>query len=592
MKQTQSVLGMWSALAAAAWLQVGLLGARAARRGRFSSNRSNEVYLYASDFEGGTYRITEPGKYMLYQDISFEPQGPEVTETLFPKADSTKYPQLEGYFLGFFAAIAVEADNVEIDCKGHEIKMSERFHKHQRFFSIIELGSKPFKAGQGPPQFSSYITSPGPVRAPNNVHIHDCTLGLSSHHGIHGHATKGLKLANLTIHDFEVGGVSLNGASEVELNHLDVGPSLGNTFTAQLSQAIFLDHLANSILPRHDGLRDYVSSAIVKLRGEQKTAKEVFNKLRLDLRELLRSGSGPLKEITGDGSLLPDGSAVYGVLLHRTGVAIGDFGACPSFETPDQHMVADIHIKDVQIHDLRLDAEQVTKTVADGKQFMGPAGDVFEITNVWDASHAFKYVGNPLSDAQIAMGALLDSVGSYQMLHPLTWADAKYYFGNVNIPAQVQSWAAGDLSDADTVAWADSLQVGGDNGKFQCDGDAMSHHNKGVVGMRLGFQEDVVIEDVSIKNLQNVGNHDAKFCQVSDYKGGDVRGLHLSHVKNMQETNLHIDDSSLHSAHGNVMTISTTGEVSLLQEDTRHASLGRVKRRWGQATSFDGMLSN
>lgn len=63
--------------------------------------------LRQSDFDEGTLIIDTPGTYVLMEDIVFEP----TTTGHLPPTDSTKYTKRGGYWLGFFAAIAVATDN-------------------------------------------------------------------------------------------------------------------------------------------------------------------------------------------------------------------------------------------------------------------------------------------------------------------------------------------------------------------------------------------------------------------------------------------------------------------------------------------------
>merc|ERR1719473_1451526 len=139
------------------------------------------ITMTALAFKEGSYIIDAPGVYELTEDVSFFPEtilssGVSSNDVSFPDPTSEKYPQLGGYYLGFFAAISITADNVTLDCKGNTIKMSERFHKRQRFFANIELGSKPFISGAGPPQFASAFLGSAPVVVPNNVVIQNCKL--------------------------------------------------------------------------------------------------------------------------------------------------------------------------------------------------------------------------------------------------------------------------------------------------------------------------------------------------------------------------------------------------------------------------------
>ena len=125
----------------------------------------NKYELWASDFEHGTFRIRECGIYKLMENVSLNMNAPSLSEystndpdhlhwvpTEEQMADVDAYPSYKfigAFSMGFFAGISVEADNVVIDLNGKELKMHHDFYLQQRFFSIIELGSKPFISGQG-----------------------------------------------------------------------------------------------------------------------------------------------------------------------------------------------------------------------------------------------------------------------------------------------------------------------------------------------------------------------------------------------------------------------------------------------------------
>ena len=73
------------------------------------------------------------------------------TPKMMPPLDSEEYPPGRGFWLGFFAAVSIAADDVVLDLNGFEIRSSEEFLLRQRFFSIVELADKPFKVRSGPP---------------------------------------------------------------------------------------------------------------------------------------------------------------------------------------------------------------------------------------------------------------------------------------------------------------------------------------------------------------------------------------------------------------------------------------------------------
>jgi len=115
------------------------------------------VELYQKDFTHGTYRITQPGTYVIMEDIEFDFNGGDIekpTEGWLPTDDQKDmYPGAndyrDNYFLGFFAGITIESNDVVLDLNGHELKQSLNFYYAQRWFSIIELASTLFLPGQG-----------------------------------------------------------------------------------------------------------------------------------------------------------------------------------------------------------------------------------------------------------------------------------------------------------------------------------------------------------------------------------------------------------------------------------------------------------
>merc|ERR1719356_2317891 len=97
--------------------------------------------------------------------------------------------------------------------------MSMAFYFQQRFFSIISLKSVAFPLNQGPgffgfePSFS------------NNVVIKNGIIGLSSHHGIHGHYNKDVVIENVQVRDFETHGVQMSYFENLKMKNVEIGPS-------------------------------------------------------------------------------------------------------------------------------------------------------------------------------------------------------------------------------------------------------------------------------------------------------------------------------------------------------------------------------
>ena len=165
-------------------------------------------------FSNGTYRITRPGTYILTEDIVFNPNRYDDYRPR-PDQDQT-YPRSQGYVLGFFAAITVEATNVIIDLNGYSISLHNSFNLQQRFCALIELASSPFVPKQGPANFGSSIVSG------QNVIIKNGTLGQVSHHGIHGNGCKNILIENVEFKNFEVAAISINGGENITVNNCKI----------------------------------------------------------------------------------------------------------------------------------------------------------------------------------------------------------------------------------------------------------------------------------------------------------------------------------------------------------------------------------
>ena len=168
----------------------------------------------SADFDHGTLIIDRPGQYKLCEDISFKPNPPlRGNDAATPPAeyfqpDFSVYDE-RAYGLGFFAAITIEAPNVDLFLNGHTIQQSREHSVIQRFYANIELASAPFIAGTGPHDFA--VEGPGAFRAASNVRIlGPGTIGRSAHQGIHGNENQNVEVSGVTFEDFEVAAVSLN----------------------------------------------------------------------------------------------------------------------------------------------------------------------------------------------------------------------------------------------------------------------------------------------------------------------------------------------------------------------------------------------
>ena len=197
------------------------------------------IYLTNKSFENGTVRITVPGKYILKEDIIFNPNEDHDFQPKDLQIISGQYPigKGSGFHLGFFAAITVETENVIIDLAGHTIKQSKLHNLQQRFFSLIELANSPFIPKQGPAPFSTENN----YKAANNVQIKNGVFGLTSHHSIHGNGMKNILITDAEFNDFEVAAIALNGATSSTLKNLRInGTSQHIPVLSSYSQSRFI----------------------------------------------------------------------------------------------------------------------------------------------------------------------------------------------------------------------------------------------------------------------------------------------------------------------------------------------------------------
>jgi len=476
------------------------------------------IYLSNRDFEEGTYVIDTPGIYVLTEDIVMRPNGPEVNARMQPMKNSSKYRFEQGYWLGFFAAIAISVDDVFIDLNQKSIKQSRRFQARQRFFTSIQLGDKPFKAGTGPPQFKALKT---PLVPANNVVITNGRLGRSSHMGIHGINVNNIWVHKLHIEAFETGGIQVNGCKFCYITESNVGPSSRSVpALATLSQANLLLRIMEAEQPELLTTDPFLSLALAVdsfIDGTcQGTLCEVFR--------------APVE--SDDVSTLPDGSALYGILFHKAAPAIHEFMSCADVGDSEQETFGPVFLQDVQIKGLRLRTDEIATMKVGEKVVMGPAGDVFQVHRVHKDGN---YNGNVLSDAQVAVGQLwldVEQVKSGEELFSL--------YGSTYMPAELLDWAhgSGTLADVEEKLVEKKLGV-----SYECNHDCMGHFNKGVMGIRLTLVDDVSLQNVRIKQLSNFGHgttHSACDAFEDDYIGNDVRGM-VAFMSNITATGVKVN---------------------------------------------------
>lgn len=177
---------------------------------RVTKNRKN-IYVSQENFRAGPYVISEPDVIVvLTEDVTVNFQEPPLKES--------------PHHLGFFGALVVGASRVTIDLNGHFIKMHPNFRERQRFFSLIALDVTPFPVGK-----MKFTTQPV---SPSDISIQGPgTLGLTSHFCVHGNTLKQgrIQIMDVKMEDFEVGAVSISGASDILIKRCIFGSAIPPT---------------------------------------------------------------------------------------------------------------------------------------------------------------------------------------------------------------------------------------------------------------------------------------------------------------------------------------------------------------------------
>lgn len=544
-------------------------------KGDGGNSNQNVVVLMQSDFTDGTYLITEPGSYRLGEDIVFDPNPPgspgvlDAYDSGLPDLSGTSYYDPDAYRLGFFAAIAISAEGVDLDLNNHRIEQSAGHALVQRFFAVIELADQPFAPGQGPNNFGATMLSAKDVR------IHDGVIGRSAHHGIHGNGNVQVVIERVDFVDFEVAAAALNGVNGLRVrdctadNRKDV-PILG-VFSSAMQIKRYVDYLD-----------DFMQSATtLNVRGQQLSISDVHLALRGAVNnvyeDVVTSGAKYINPDTHPEEYalfhnrfgLLDGNS-YGFLLNKFGVAVHEFPVNPGagFTMP----ATDVEFDNVRILNQSAFINEIVVLSAGGGAMIDPVGSAFQVKNAhpdtgapitvssWDDSTA-EYVGNVVADAQLLV--------------------AKAAFaGEFNVPGAPD---VSRLSITQAVLdWAESngaqklAAVSSDEG-YLCNGDSMFHVNKGVIGFKLDASQHVQLNNIDIDTINNYGAPGATYCggnhpsqTLIGYGGAETRAISLAGSSYIDAKNLVVGD--VYSASGDALGVDVF-------TNSRHVEIKNAKLR-------------
>lgn len=483
--------------------------------GLFQLKGMFSVDISQSDFVDGSLFITEPGVYELTEDIIFAPRTGDLslldvnslTEPelfMFP-TDEQREESVLALNLGFFAAIIIASDDVIIDLKGFTLSQSNIHLAMQRFFALIEIANAPFPAKTGPANF----TSETDFVSVQNITIKNGIIGKSVHHGIHGNGCKFVTFEDLVIRDFEVAGISLNSADNVNFNNVIIEDSLRNErYNAKISQIIFIlqaytvhiepfinlsllpDVLVNEINTKRESLREVLRQVIqveVNLAVNEQNFDIVAIEAELDgLSSLVRTLTNGI----------PDGSLVAGIIMHQV-VNVQDFIGFIPEDQVESVTFNNVIVRNLVARPLEWMGVEDAITNKELKGMIGAAIDVDSIRDL--TTNEMTYKANPIADFQLVLAKMILFINNNVDPDTLDFNVLKL-MSRGGVTQEFIDWSEG------TATWTDFSTS--KKFRFFPNGDIMFHFNKGVIGIKLDQNFKVSMNNVTIENLQNIADNE------------------------------------------------------------------------------------
>ena len=501
------------------------------------------VNLSQSDFNNGTVRITKPGRYILSENIIF---NPNPNDDFLPTNDqisggaSAVYPvaPFGPYHLGFFAAITIETDNVILDLNSKILRQSDLHNLQQRFYANIELANSPFIVNQGPADFGNVLKSP------KNIYIMNGYLGQSSHHGIHGNGMKNVVIENLNIFGFEVAAIALNGGEHCIFRNLQIcGVSREVKVLSTYSQGRFIRNSLNLMNTRDPSINldlNTGNKTIGNIISELNTALDVIKTAISNKTVLPTDGDAAIFTNT---SQLYDGN-VYGILLNPIGVAVGNFRQNRNGVTGNKYFaIHDCNIEDISSNGTEILGMSLNPATDNpsgpygASEQVGPVGDVVQIRNIINGNGSYKQ--NVLTNAQFIIGQS---------------ASTNAEKGTTNIKSQIINWAVTGDTNISTLLDGDPLFY--INGK-----DSMGHDMKGNIAFFLSAASNIKVYNITINKMENTGplgdSTLAPSGYINSYEGSANRGIVITGSDNIEINKVAI--SNLSSECGISMGIDLMG---------------------------------
>ncbi|GFH62103.1 hypothetical protein CTEN210_18579 [Chaetoceros tenuissimus] len=488
----------FSLFLAALYMNALLVDGRLAKSGSNKNDRSihapyDAFCLVNDDFAKGTLIINTPGTYKLCEDIVFDPiQNIELPIMEMYLPDFKVYDR-NAYGLGFFAAIAISASNVEIYLNNHSIEQSEGHALMQRFFAVFELANSPFLKSVGPSQFVGNVE----FESASNVGIYGPgIIGRSAHHGVHGNDNKNITIRDITFKDFEVAAVSLNNVDDAFI----IGNTIPNNrhdvpIVGSFSAATQVSHYGKALKEMNFGM---------DIKGVYTSAAEVYERLVATIEnvayDVLFRNKGFINEkkhpeeyfLFHNKNSVVDGPC-YAFVIHGKGPAVGGFG----FELSDSSkMSSNIQIIDNVIENIKCWTNEVPAVVIEDVVQNDARGAILQLIkstpedNFLAINSDGTYKRNPVADMQI--------MTAYAIQQGLLNDNPNLQTVVNTISPSIVKWAS---SSNDVLV-----------PQYRCNGDSMHHTVKGMTIIRVEDCEGFKISGNNIKGIENLSGEPFENC--------------------------------------------------------------------------------
>lgn len=195
---------------------------------------------------------------------------------------------------------------------------------------------------------------------------------MSSHHGIHGNNNTRLLIENVTLSDYEVAGIHLNGARDSVLRNVELRGHRTNIPTrATYSAARFLIRSVDPlIMPTARNTQPLLTNASNPARVELLAKRNALKALMDEVLAGVRAGTFPpvhgssaatssaayqqfaLAPTGADGARVVDGNA-YGISLSSAGIVVNEWKATWASASPHGSPLRGVHLSGVTIRNVR-----------------------------------------------------------------------------------------------------------------------------------------------------------------------------------------------------------------------------------------------